>query len=728
MNPIKTPISSSYQVIAIVGVFLLVWLSCFWQPLSAQSYTLWDTHDSAFTNFLFFSDALHSGTFALWNPFIQGGTFFPNFVNVGLFTPFQLFFVGLSWLINPVYAFELWIQFILLVGVFGAYCFFRLQTENRWLAFLGAISFCPFIVWPMVGQLAILVSLSSLPCLLLLSQRLAQGSLNGFLQAIFLGTLAALYLASGYVWMNFINVSIAASYALYLLVFSRHAKELKDAYPVIRRIGYLGVFFLTLTAIYCALILPGFWDMQFNFELLSRNYQSPDPRMRSININQDFFGYGSIFKALVTAIDPRVYLNDPSWRLGVWAYGAGWVMWISLLALPQSKNWRESIFWWALLATGLLYSAGDANLISEMASKIPILNANRWRTLGTFYVGFALVCLVVNQLTSFANSSQVNTHSLNRSSSPSVLGYFIRLGLTGLLSLGLLAYFSAPWYEWVLVLLVLLVLGAFTYKSKVLPLYGLVLVLLSLNAAAFLTLPISGYSYFQTGKPDYFESVAKRKIDTTISTNARELGGTNHYNYTDERWLLDKIPSTHGYNNLGNPYFWYVKNDPFLERLVVLTQTVRPEQKVDPKPFVFDHDYAKARMADALSEMAIPTINSAAWQKIIVDPLFMGRIIDLQITPNKAVIQVENSAPTYLIFNNVNRPGWRARLNGQATEMVSANHIFQGVYLKEAGMQTVVFEFFPRRVIALLLLPYGVLLLCFFGLMWHHLKKRPQRR
>ena len=58
-------------------------------------------------------------------------------------------------------------------------------------------------------------------------------------------------------------------------------------------------------------------------------------------------------------------------------------------------------------------------------------------------------------------------------------------------------------------------------------------------------------------------------------------------------------------------------------------------------------------------------------------------------------IKAETPVPALLVLNDTNYPGWRAYLNGQPAEMLTANFLFRGV-LVPAGKSTVEFKYQPR--------------------------------
>jgi hypothetical protein len=58
-------------------------------------------------------------------------------------------------------------------------------------------------------------------------------------------------------------------------------------------------------------------------------------------------------------------------------------------------------------------------------------------------------------------------------------------------------------------------------------------------------------------------------------------------------------------------------------------------------------------------------------------------------------IEADTSTPALLVLNDTNYPGWRAYLNGEPVEMLTANFLFRGVVVP-AGRSTVEFKYQPR--------------------------------
>ena len=633
--------------ISILIVTLSMWGLIFKTPLLNEGHTGWDTHDIGFVNFLYFSDSLRSGILPLWNHFIQAGTFFPNFNNIGLFFPLQLFFVALSWVLNPVYTYELMIQLVVLIGGVGSYLLFRFWAQDRMIALFGSMVFVSILV-PILGQIGILISLSSIPWFIFICLKLFEYQDFEILRSVFLGTIGALYIVSGYPWMNFVNLSVAATFSLGIFAKQHRLAEPQKMKITRSNAVNLFLFFTTISLLYLSMELPGYLSLHFNYALFHGDYISPEPRLRSLNLNGQSYPFGSIKQALVNIVDPRIVSIGNS----LWSLGVGWVLLIVFLMSPMKNHFVRQSFFLTLMIFALMYSAGNSNFVGAIARKIPFLNENRWLVLGSFYVEIFLVFIAVGKFPSLKGIPRNST------------SHDFRALIIGLLSITLLIYDKSPQIEFYLVG-ASLVLVWFLGKTKDQARWFYILTaLIGLNILSIVSIRNTDIGKHFSPDNGYSQAVALRKKEVIITKNFRRLGDGHNYNYNDERWLLGKIPFSHGYDNLGNPFYWYLKNDQFLSKLVWVTQNIRPETSLHRQTFASDNGFANAMMGEVLSDMSHPMIDSEHFQSVIPRSDFKWKLNDLDVGPNTAIIHLTINAPAFLIFNNVNSPGWDVYVNG----------------------------------------------------------------
>ena len=62
--------------------------------------------------------------------------------------------------------------------------------------------------------------------------------------------------------------------------------------------------------------------------------------------------------------------------------------------------------------------------------------------------------------------------------------------------------------------------------------------------------------------------------------------------------------------------------------------------------------------------------------------------------PDRVIVEVDMAEPGYLVLADTDYPGWTATANGEAVEILTANHAFRAVSLDE-GEHTVIFEYVP---------------------------------
>ena len=125
--------------------------------------------------------------------------------------------------------------------------------------------------------------------------------------------------------------------------------------------------------------------------------------------------------------------------------------------------------------------------------------------------------------------------------------------------------------------------------------------------------------------------------------------------------------------------------------------------------FVPEYHYCATR-EDAYQTMATFT-SSDFRHKVILESLppdfrepsatgeIKSEIETITYEPNRIVLKVSADQKGLLVLSNNYHPGWRARVNGEETEILRANYIMQAVPI-DAGTHKVEFLFRPRLIMA----------------------------
>lgn len=691
----KNLVSLLYFLLPVIVVFS-------GQNLIGARYTAWDTHTLGFTNFLYFSDSISQGIIPLWNPFIQSGVFFPSLNNAGLFSPLALPFALIAHFLSPVVVYEWFIQFIILLGGIGTYLFCRSAKLEHDLSCLGATIYLITTLIPNMGQFGFIFSLSLLPWMLAAAHAITERRSSLAAWPLY-GTFCGFAMASGYPWMNLVNCGLFVSYTAFL-----HFSDRTSTKEVVLRFGY---FFLPALLTYGLFIFPGYSDLIFNYSNFAGDYIYPAEEIqRGINSSTlKSHHYDSLWAAIKVLINPDLFgVPFAGWKSDIttgWSMGVGLITTLLLVnaALKKPEIKPVYYFWIVLAVVGLLYAAAIQPL-AYLSKYIPLFGSNRWWFLGLDYSVIALLILAL-LWTQDAFSRTAPTL-------PAGLGVTaIKYGV--LLALILLIAQRAPAGP---VLITLSAIAVLTFQELSRNRQGQIVFLAVLAVSEALLLVrtwTNGNTYgssFLMNK-GYVEQV-KQRNNSPVVTNRNEKINTS------TNWHIDKIPSSGGYNNLGNPIYWYVQSTPIVSQLFTLANNSRREKAIRRADFKNDNAYVNAIVGDILSDSKIPAADTPFTVKPTLGTSTPSRILHTELQPNKGIVSVEITEPTLVIFNSNYAPGWEASVNGQQVPLIKINHLFMGVGIQEVGHKTIIFEYKPRMVIVAYFLPYILLLIFGVVLCW----------
>ena len=684
-----------------------------WRNILGLNYTGWDSHDLGFISFLYFNDSLQSGTIPLWNPFIQAGSFNVTIFNAGNYSPFQWIFFFLSRFISPIYAYELMLQSVMFIGVLGFYLWLGSRRISKSTSLFGAQTFFLSVLMPLIGQSIFIFSLSALPWLLLVCQKIVnENDKAEWVKYLLYGSIISSFMASGYPWMNIINFTLAFLYASNLIIlnlkFNNVSLTMIVRSPAFQNLGYF--FCGAIVVIFCY-YAPGYFSLKYYYHLFYGDYVSPEPRLRGL-VPEVYHSFRGLKEAFFTSVDPRIFLNTPESlkNLPMWTWGVGWVSYlIFFYKIPNQRFFIKNWLWFAIFTTGLFYSAG---LLERVLAYLPLFNANRWWFIGLLYVYVSVIILSIDRL-------KRNTEAFNIKFD----GLFLMFGFG--CSLMVLILFQASIFEYALIVFII----ATIYYLRISDtqsqwILGLAL-LMSLNLISFASMQhlMPGADRFQKKQDlDYYDKIIHRKISTEVHTDHRQLGRAQEYIFNNEDWIIKKIPFSHGYNPLGNPLYWYLKDMDFLKKFVDMKQSVREENELTRKQFDSDNIFAKSLINDILLNIQTPTVNMDLVKTPPPNKLQFKWILNkFTLEPNRAVLNITTSNAAYLVFYNTYFPGWEVFLNGKKRQLLLIDRIFQGIQIPSPGTYDVTFKFQPPLLLGILLFP---LLFMIFLMFVHRLKVR----
>ncbi|HHS96391.1 MAG TPA: hypothetical protein ENK08_00595 [Chloroflexi bacterium] len=152
--------------------------------------------------------------------------------------------------------------------------------------------------------------------------------------------------------------------------------------------------------------------------------------------------------------------------------------------------------------------------------------------------------------------------------------------------------------------------------------------------------------------------------------------------------------------------------------------------EVLPRAFVAFRAQVVEDEAAALDRMRSPAFDPAAEVVVERGPISLSSADPPQpaqvvaYAPERVEVEVDLATPGYLVLTDANYPGWRAWVDGEPAEVMTADLLFRAVYL-EPGRHRVLFAFRPTLVRA----GAGVSLVALLGLGWLVVRgwNRPER-
>lgn len=638
--------------------------------------TEWDTYLYFFVNFLYFVDCLHSGIVPLWNHLVTSGfPFFAHSFHVSHYAPQKFLFALLATAVNPVRVFEVYTILPVFAGSAGFYLFFSLYSrQNRLIPLALSLLLSYSLFPPILGQVVFLYSLAALPFFLWCVHRTVMGEAR-VPHLMVLAIALAYWSTCGYAFLNICNLFCVATYGVLLLALNRDRLQ---SCVVLRLALFFGIF----AAIYGMMMFPALAALKENFSELGKMYIPPDHRLRAASV---------LYQRAFGLKDGEELLDS---LLGIgnlyWGKGLPFVVIFSLLLVPARlvvSTWRERLMtcYWLLIMAVFAAYAVKSELAYAVLQYLPFGQSNRWLTIGLYYVHIASVSLLAVQagraidLREFWNTRYSYCRKW--------LLFFAAAGL----SVSLLAVSRTGDYRYLLLLPVaLLMVFPPVWLGKRAD--GV-----ALCGAAVLSLLSMGQAEFNSGAEvagrQIYEKVANRRQNVIIENNYRKVMTTEHYDPDNLDWIYRKVPTTDGYNNQGNPIFWYVKSYPLNREFFAVTDNfeMKPDLRVEqfPHPNLY---------AEALASLIPPTTAQATVLEknpgITRRATVTYRIDQIEISPNRAVARVLADHGALLLYNQLYDRNWQVYVDGRRAENLRANIVYNGVAIP-AGEHRVEYVYMP---------------------------------
>ncbi|HCE99155.1 MAG TPA: hypothetical protein DER10_11735 [Elusimicrobia bacterium] len=598
----------------------------------------WDAYALSYPSLLFLSDSFHSGIFPFWNPFVMSGDAFLGQCAAFAYHPIFVLAALLPQNWNLYYIFELLLLLTAFLGGIGAYLYLQFLVKNKIAAVAGAAVFMTAAFIPLLGQPAVACGIASLPWFLLCAEWvLATPCKIEPVKISVFSLLLGLSFISSYFGAFLYNIIFLALYSAFRVVeMKRSGGPIAPAKMCVSfcAAGFAAVL---LAAPY---LFAGIENRVFLYKDLLGDFVSPDPRLRGMALSRVVNiipHWADIFHVL--AGSPRFSADIPKW-----VFGIGYIYLFLYVGSFFIRNKPKLLLFFnftALLSS--FYVIGTHGFVFKFASHhIPVLGNIRYPSFGFYILQFSLVACGTMALSWFMREfNPRNRHTV-------------------LLGCVLAALLAAD-------------LSFYTRRSGI----------------------FERHVYFAASPEELSLLSMRDRVKSVVVKNPlRFISKTKEYDFENVIWIMEKVLFNQGYSTYDSPYYWYMKNLDFLEKVFSIPAKVIPAPDLKRADYKTDNAYVEALAA------AVAAADRAG--AVMVDRLPAGfsqapgscEILNSQAGPNsfKAVVYAKKKC--FLSLNDKFYPGWHVSVNGLEAELVKGNFIFKGVFLAP-GQNMVEFRFVP---------------------------------
>jgi hypothetical protein len=222
----------------------------------------------------------------------------------------------------------------------------------------------------------------------------------------------------------------------------------------------------------------------------------------------------------------------------------------------------------------------------------------------------------------------------------------------------------------------------------------------------------SFFFYYRNDIFTFFEKeYHHREKNIFYTQNTRSLGNSKFFLYDNHLWLTEKKPMSHGYNNTSSIYYWYMKDMPFLERIISSNCNFLLAKKKQRSDFANDNDYINYQI-DQISPQGNYVLLKESLQLDLLSKCSLLTIDNFKLAPNELEFNITANEQGFVQLNTQDAPGWKAYLNDKEVPIVKTNLIFQGLEIPKGQYKA---KLIYRPTTFYLLMTWYFAIFCFIG-------------
>ncbi|MBK7891789.1 MAG: hypothetical protein IPJ84_13410 [Bdellovibrionales bacterium] len=212
-------------------------------------------------------------------------------------------------------------------------------------------------------------------------------------------------------------------------------------------------------------------------------------------------------------------------------------------------------------------------------------------------------------------------------------------------------------------------------------------------------------------RPQEVETLEARTHSVQREIGLRSMQTSASYDFSNRRWIQDKVLISHGYSTSDSPLYWYMKDWKGLAQPVWPVRATK-SYPVEPGTRLSNHDLEKIRTATlALQSGEVFSATNSSWPDDCV-------VSKIRVSPNEWEFHVDSKSACLVAVTDKNYPGWEvAEPRDGSVSLETIQWIFKGVRISGEGSRTVRLKFQPRSFYLGLLISAITLILTLVALL-----------